>query len=88
MQYGLIRKHLHLISISTGFVGDAINIKMYSYADFPSIVEKIDEMESWEGAQLNEAKEILAYELTTLVHGEEEAKKAQRGCSCIICRWK
>lgn len=40
-------------------------------------IEKIQEMESWEGAQLNTAKEILAVELTTLVHGEEEAKKAQ-----------
>ncbi len=40
-------------------------------------LEQIDEMDSWEGAQLNTAKEILAYELTNLVHGEEEAKKAQ-----------
>ncbi len=38
---------------------------------------QIDEMDSWEGAQLNRAKEILAYELTKLVHGEEEAEKAQ-----------
>ncbi len=40
-------------------------------------LEQIDEMDSWEGAQLNEAKEILAYELTQLVHGKEEADKAQ-----------
>ena len=40
-------------------------------------LEQIDEMDSWEGAQLNTAKEILAYALTNLVHGEEEAKKAQ-----------
>jgi len=40
-------------------------------------LEQIDEMDKWEGAQLNTAKEILAYELTNLVHGEEEAKKAQ-----------
>ena len=40
-------------------------------------LEEIDAMESWEGAQLNEAKEILAYELTKLVHGEEEAGKAK-----------
>ena len=40
-------------------------------------LEQIDEMDSWEGAQLNVAKEILAYELTKLVHGEEEANKAQ-----------
>ena len=40
-------------------------------------VEEIDKMDSWEGAQLNTAKEILAYELTKLVHGDEEADKAQ-----------
>ena len=43
-------------------------------------IEEIDKMDSWEGAQLNEAKDILAYELTKLVHGEEEAEKA-RGAS-------
>ena len=40
-------------------------------------VEEIDKMDAWEGAQLNTAKEILAYELTALVHGQEEAEKAQ-----------
>ena len=40
-------------------------------------LEQIDEMDKWEGSQLNRAKEILAYELTKLVHGEEEAVKAQ-----------
>ena len=40
-------------------------------------LEQIDEMDKWEGAQLNEAKEILAYELTNMVHGKEEADKAQ-----------
>lgn len=40
-------------------------------------LEEIEKMESWEGAKLNEAKEILAYELTKLVHGEEEADKAK-----------
>ena len=40
-------------------------------------IEQIDEMNRWEGSQLNQAKEILAYELTNLVHGEEEAQKAQ-----------
>ena len=40
-------------------------------------LEQIDEMSSWEGSKLNEAKEILAYELTNMVHGEEEAAKAQ-----------
>ncbi len=39
-------------------------------------LEEIDKMDSWEGSQLNKAKEILAYELTKLVHGEEEAQKA------------
>ena len=42
-------------------------------------LEEIDKMDAWEGAQLNQAKEILAYELTKLVHGEEEAEKAQKG---------
>ena len=40
-------------------------------------LEEIDKMDAWEGAQLNQAKEILAYELTKLVHGEEEANKAK-----------
>ena len=40
-------------------------------------LEQIDEMDKWEGAQLNQAKEILAFELTKLVHSEEEAQKAQ-----------
>jgi tyrosyl-tRNA synthetase len=40
-------------------------------------VEEIDKMNDWEGSQLNEAKDILAYELTKLVHGEEEAEKAR-----------
>ena len=40
-------------------------------------LEQIDEMDKWEGAKLNEAKEILAYELTNMVHGKEEADKAQ-----------
>ena len=40
-------------------------------------LEQINEMDSWEGSQLNKAKEILAFELTSLVHGEEEAKKAE-----------
>ena len=40
-------------------------------------IEEIEAMEKWEGAELNKAKEILGFELTKLVHGEEEAKKAQ-----------
>ncbi len=47
-------------------------------------LEQIDEMDSWEGSQLNKAKEILAYELTALVHGEEEAKKAQDAAKSIF----
>ena len=40
-------------------------------------LEQIDEMSGWEGSQLNKAKEILAYELTSLVHGEDEARRAE-----------
>jgi len=47
-------------------------------------LEQIDVMEKWEGSQLNEAKEILTYELTGLVHGEEEAKKAQEGAKALF----
>ena len=47
-------------------------------------LEQIDEMDHWEGAQLNQAKEILAFELTKLVHGEEEAFKAQEGARALF----
>ena len=47
-------------------------------------LEQIDEMDKWEGAQLNKAKEILAYELTALVHGKEEAEKAQAAARAIF----
>ena len=47
-------------------------------------LDEIEKMESWEGSQLNEAKMILAYELTKLVHGEEEAKKAKAGALAIF----
>ncbi len=47
-------------------------------------VEEIDKMDAWEGSQLNDAKEILAYELTKLVHGEEEATKAQEASRAIF----
>lgn len=47
-------------------------------------LEKIDEMDQWEGSQLNEAKEILAYELTNLVHGEEEAQKAKEASRALF----
>ncbi len=47
-------------------------------------LEQIDEMDKWEGSQLNKAKEILAYELTALVHGEDEANKAQDAAKSIF----
>ena len=47
-------------------------------------LEQIDEMDKWEGSELNKAKEILAYELTSLVHGEEEANKAQDAARAVF----
>ncbi len=47
-------------------------------------LEQIDEMDKWEGSQLNQAKEILAYELTALVHGKEEAEKAQASAKALF----
>ena len=47
-------------------------------------LEEIDKMSDWEGSQLNKAKEILAYELTTLVHGKEEADKAMEAAKAIF----
>jgi tyrosyl-tRNA synthetase len=47
-------------------------------------VEEIDAMDSWEGAELNKAKDILAYELTTLVHGKEEADKAREASLALF----
>ncbi len=47
-------------------------------------LEQINEMDSWEGSQLNTAKEILAYELTKLVHGEEEAEKARQAAKALF----
>ena len=47
-------------------------------------LEQIDEMDKWEGSQLNRAKEILAFELTSLVHGEEEAKKAEASAKALF----
>jgi tyrosyl-tRNA synthetase len=47
-------------------------------------LEQIDEMDKWEGSQLNTAKEILAYELTKMVHGDEEAEKAQNAAKAIF----
>ena len=57
-------------------VGDADVLKCIRMLTFLPL-EQIDEMDHWEGEQLNKAKEILAYELTSIVHGAEEAEKAQ-----------
>ncbi|MBO5522041.1 MAG: tyrosine--tRNA ligase, partial [Eubacterium sp.] len=64
-------------------VGDADVLKCIRMLTFLPL-EQIDEMNNWEGSQLNRAKEILAYELTTLVHGEEEAKKAEAGAKALF----
>ncbi|MEE0707740.1 MAG: tyrosine--tRNA ligase [Gemmiger sp.] len=58
-------------------VGDADVMKCIRMLTFLPL-EQIDEMANWQGEQLNQAKEILAYELTKMVHGEEEAEKAQQ----------
>mgnify|MGYP000872613891 CR=1 FL=1 len=64
-------------------VGDADVLKCIRMLTFLPL-EQIDEMDSWEGSQLNKAKEILAYELTSLVHGEEEAKRAQESARALF----
>ncbi len=64
-------------------VGDADVLKCIKMLTFLPL-EQIDEMSGWEGAQLNEAKDILAYELTTLVHGEDEAKKAKAAAVAVF----
>ena len=64
-------------------VADADVLKCIRMLTFLPI-EEIDKMDSWEGDQLNTAKEILAYELTKLVHGEEEAKKAQESARALF----
>lgn len=64
-------------------VGDADVLKCIRMLTFLPL-EEIDKMDTWEGAQLNTAKEILAYELTKLVHGEEEAKKAQESARALF----
>ena len=64
-------------------VSDADVLKCLRMLTFLPL-EQIDEMDSWEGSQLNRAKEILAYELTNLVHGEEEAKKAENGARALF----
>ncbi len=64
-------------------VADADVLKCIRMLTFLPL-EQIDEMDTWEGAQLNTAKEILAYELTKLVHGEEEAQKAQASAKALF----
>ena len=64
-------------------VGDADVLKCLRMLTFLPL-EQIDEMDKWEGSQLNQAKEILAYELTSLVHGEEKAKKAQESARALF----
>ena len=64
-------------------VGDQDVLKCIRMLTFLPL-EQIDEMDKWEGSQLNEAKEILAYELTALVHGDEEAKKAQESARALF----
>ncbi len=64
-------------------VADADVLKCLRMLTFLPL-EQIDEMDSWEGSQLNTAKEILAFELTKLVHGEEEAQKAQDGARALF----
>ena len=64
-------------------VDDADVIKCMKLLTFLPL-EEIQEMEKWEGSQLNKAKDILAYQLTELVHGEEEAKKAQAGAQALF----
>lgn len=66
-------------------VADADVLKCIRMLTFLPL-EEIDKMDSWEGAQLNTAKEILAYELTKLVHGEEEAKKAQESARALFSK--
>ncbi len=64
-------------------VNDADVLKCIRMLTFLPL-EEIDKMDAWEGSQLNTAKEILAYELTKLVHGEEEAEKAQSAAKAIF----
>ncbi len=64
-------------------VADADVLRMIRMLTFLPL-EQIDEMDKWEGAELNKAKEILAFELTKLVHGEEEAKKAEESAKALF----
>ena len=64
-------------------IGDEDVLKCIRMLTFLPL-EQIDEMDKWEGSQLNRAKEILAFELTKLVHGEEEAQKAEDAAKALF----
>ncbi len=64
-------------------VADADVLKCIRMLTFLPL-EEIDVMDSWEGSELNKAKEILAFELTQMIHGEEEAKKAEEGAKALF----
>ncbi len=64
-------------------VGDADVMKCVRMLTFLPL-EQIDEMDTWKDARINQAKEILAYELTKMVHGEEEAAKAQAAAKALF----
>ncbi len=64
-------------------VGDKDVLKCIRMLTFIPL-EEVDKMDAWEGAQLNEAKDILAYELTKLIHGEEEAEKARAASKALF----
>jgi len=65
--------------------GDSIVIRNLKLLTFLSM-DEIDEMAKWEGSQLNKAKEILAYEITKIVHGQEEADKAQASARALFAK--
>ena len=75
--------HAMTITLLTDSQGDSDVLKCIRMLTFLPL-EQIDEMDKWEGSQLNRAKEILAYELTALVHGEEEAKKAEESAKALF----
>lgn len=64
-------------------VADADVLKCLRMLTFLPLAQ-IDEMDTWEGSRLNEAKDILAFELTKLVHGEDEASKARKGAQALF----
>jgi tyrosyl-tRNA synthetase len=65
-------------------VDDADVIKCFKLLTFVSL-EKIEEMENWDDSRINEKKELLAYELTQMIHGKEEADKAQQAARALFC---